>query len=133
MKITNRHERMLMAPPERIAAVVADFGRFWPTQIEPAPRKVGERLYQAGRMLWEEFDRPGALRAFRVLKPEELRAEHWFEVEPVAGATVLRHVVEGYATGKYETLWPERIEPGHDLELEAILDNVQAAVSRPEG
>ena len=83
-------------------------------------------------MLWEEFDRPGALRAFRVIRPDELRVEHWFELESAAGATVLRHTVEGYADGRYEALWRERIEPGHDVELEAIFDNVQAAVSRPD-
>ncbi len=131
MKITNRHERILMAPPERIAPLIADFDRIWPTEIEPAPRRVGDRLYEAGSMLWEEFDRPGALRAFRVIRPDELRAEHWFEVESAAGATVLRHTVEGYAVGRYEALWRERIEPSHDVELEAILDNVEAAVSRP--
>jgi hypothetical protein len=132
MKIMNRHERILMAPPERIAPLIADFDRIWPTEIGPAPRLVGDRLYEAGRMLWEEFDRPGALRAFRVLKPDELRVEHWFEVESAAGATVLRHTVEGYAVGRYEALWNERIEPGHDVELEAIFDNVQAAISRPD-
>jgi hypothetical protein len=39
-------------------------------------------LYDAGLMLWEEFDRPGAARAFRVIRPDELQAEHWFELEP---------------------------------------------------
>jgi hypothetical protein len=132
MKITNCHERILMAPPERIAPLIADFDRIWPTEIEPGPRLVGDRLYQAGWMLWEEFDRPGALRAFRVIKPAELRVEHWFEVESAAGATVLRHTVEGYAAGRYEALWRERIEPSHDLELEALFDHVQAAIARPE-
>jgi len=102
MKIMNRHERILMAPPERIARLIADFDRIWPTEFEPAPRLVGDRLYEAGRMLWEEFDRPGALRAFRVIRPGELRVEHWFEVESAAGATVLRHTVEGCAAGRYE-------------------------------
>ena len=133
MKIMNRHERILMAPPERIAPLIADFDRIWPTEIGPAPRPAGDRMYQAGRMLWEEFDRPGALRAFRVIRPDELRLEHWFEVESAAGATVLRHTVAGYATGRYEALWRERIEPGHDLELEAIFDNVEAAISQPDG
>jgi hypothetical protein len=132
MKITNRHERILMAPPERIAPLIADFDRNWPTQFGPPPRLMGDRLYEAGRMLWEEFDRPGALRAFRVIRPDELRVEHWFEVEPAAGATVLRHTVEGYAAGRYEAIWRERIEPGHDLVLEALLDNVQTAISRPD-
>jgi hypothetical protein len=132
MKITNRHERILTVPPERIAPLIADFDRIWPTQIGPAPRLIGDRLYEAGWMLWEEFDRPGALRAFRVIEPDEMRVEHWFEAEPAAGATVLRHTVEGYAAGRYEVLWRERIEPGHDVELEALFDNVAAAVSGPD-
>ncbi len=89
----------------------------------------GHRLYDAGLMLWEEFDRPGAARAFRVVRPDELQAEHWFELEPAAGAAVLRHTVEGCAAGKYEAIWRERIEPLHDLILEALLDNVEAALA----
>ena len=129
MKITNRHERVLMAPPERIAPLIADFDRIWPTEIGPPPRLVEGRLYEAGRMLWEEFDRPGALRAFRVIRPDELRLEHWFEAEPAAGGTVLRHTVEGYADGRYEAIWRDRIEPGHDVVLEALFDHVQAAIT----
>jgi hypothetical protein len=129
MKIMNRHERILTAPPERIAPLIADFDRIWPTEIGPAPRRVDDRLYQAGRMLWEEFDRPGALRAFRVIKPDGLRLEHWFEAEAAGGAMVLRHTVEGYADGRYETIWRERIEPGHDEVLEAIFDHVEAALT----
>jgi hypothetical protein len=64
MKIRNRHERIVAAPPERIAAPIADFDCVWPTEIAPAPRLQGHRLYEAGLMLWEELDRPGAARAF---------------------------------------------------------------------
>jgi hypothetical protein len=130
MKINNRHERIVMAPPERIAALIADFDRMWPTDVTgPSPRLVGDRLYAAGPMLWEEYDRPGALRAFRVISPDEMRVEHWFEAEPLAGATLLSHTVAGEATGEYEAIWRDRIEPVHDLTLEAFLDNVQAAVA----
>jgi phytoene dehydrogenase-like protein len=129
MKIRNRHERIVAAPPERIAALLADFNRFWPTEIGPAPRPQGHHLYAAGLMLWEEFDRPGAARAFRVVRPDELRLEHWFELVPGDGATIVRHTVEGCALGKYETIWRKRIEPHHDLTLEALLDNVEAAVA----
>jgi len=129
MKIRNCHERTVAAPPERIAALIADFDRFWPTEIGPAPRLQGHRLYDAGLMLWEEFDRPGAARAFRVVRPDELRVEHWFELELAEGATVVRHTVEGCAVGKYEAIWRKRIEPAHDLILEALLDNVEAAVA----
>jgi hypothetical protein len=129
MKVRNRHERMVAAPPARIAALIADFDRVWPTQIAPAPRRQGHRLYDAGLMLWEEFDPPGAARAFRVVRPEELQGEHWFELEPLEGGTVLRYTVEGRAVGKYEAIWCERIEPLHDRILEALLDNVEAAVA----
>jgi hypothetical protein len=127
MKIRNRHERIVAAAPERIAALIADLDRIWPTEIAPAPRRQGQRLYDAGLMLWEEFDRPGAARAFRVVRLGGLAAEHWFELEPADGVTVLRHTVEGRAAGRYESIWCERIEPLHDLVLEALLDNVEAA------
>jgi len=129
MKISNRHERIVPATPERVAAIVADFDRIWPTQIAPAPRGQGRRLYDTGRMLWEEFNRPGATRAFRVISPEGLQVEHWFELERVDGGTLLRHTVEGQALGKYEADWSERIEPVHNRLLEAVLDNVEAAVA----
>ena len=129
MKIRNRHERTVAAPPERITALIVDLDRVWPTDIAPAPRRQGQRLYDAGLMLWEEFDRPGAARAFRVVKPDGMQGEHWFELRPADGATVVRHTIEGSAAGKYETIWRERIEPLHDLILEALLDNVQAAVT----
>jgi hypothetical protein len=129
MKIRNRYERTVAAPPERIAALIADFDRVWPAEIAPAPRLQGHRLYDAGPMLWEEFDRPGAARAFRVVRPDGLQAEHWFELEPVEGGTVLRHTVEGRAVGKYEAIWREQIEPLHGLILEALLDNVEAALA----
>ena len=131
MKIRNRHERMIAASPERIAVLIADLDAIWPTQIGPAPQPRGYRLYDAGPMSWKEFDRPGAARAFRVIRPEEFRAEHWFELEPADGATILRHTIEGRVAGKYEAIWRRRIEPDHDLILEALLDNVQAAVARP--
>jgi hypothetical protein len=57
MKIRNRHERMIATPPERVAALIADFDRIWPTQIGLAPRPRGHRLYAAGSMLWEESAR----------------------------------------------------------------------------
>jgi hypothetical protein len=127
MKIKNRHERIIAATPELIAALIADFDRIWPTQLAPAPRLHGHRLYDAGLMLWEEYDRPGAARAFRVARPAELQGEHWFELRVAQGGTVLRHTIQGCAAGKYETIWRERIEPLHDLILEALLDNIEAA------
>jgi hypothetical protein len=130
VRIYNRHERTIAAPPGRIAELIEDFDRIWPTEISPAPHPRGHRLYEAGPMLWQEFERPGAARAFRVIRPDELRGvEHWFELERVDGGTVLRHTVDGNTVGRYEQVWSERIVPRHDQELEAILDKIEAAVA----
>jgi len=127
MKIRNIHERMIAATPEQIAPLLADFERIWPTQIAPAPRAQGERLYKTSMMLWQEYDRRGATRAFRVLDPPELRGEHWFGLERVGTGTLVRHTVQGEAFGDYEAIWRDRIEPAHDTILEAILDNIETA------
>jgi hypothetical protein len=49
-------------------------------------------------MIWEEFERAGAIRAFRVILPEELQGQHWFEVQAVDGGTLVRHTVDGEAS-----------------------------------
>jgi len=128
MKISNRHERVLAATPERVAALVADFEQVWPTQIAPAPRRRGPRLFQAGMMVWEEVDRQSAVRAFRVVSPNGLQAEHWFETEPADGGILLRHTIDGEALGEYEEIWRERIEPGHDRVIEALFDKIEATI-----
>jgi hypothetical protein len=129
VKIRNVHERTIQASPEQLGAIVADLDAIWPTQISPAPYPDG-KLWRSGTRLWQEFDRLGAVRAFRVVSPPELRAEHWFEIESAKDGTVLRHVIDGEAFGEYEAIWRDRIEPGHNLVLEALLDNVQHVVER---
>ena len=129
VRIRNRHERTVLAHPERIKELIADLDRVWPTHITPVPRRREDGLYDAGLMRWEEVDRPGAARAFRVVSPDEIRAEHWFEVEPADGGAILRHVIDGSAAGKYEAIWRDRIGPLHDRILEALLDNVETQVT----
>ena len=64
-----------------------------------------------------------------MVRPDELQVEHWFELVPAEGATVVRHTVEGSTAGKYEAIWRERIEPLHDQVLEALFDNVETQVA----
>ena len=124
-----RHERVISATPEQLAGLLSDLDAIWPTQIAPAPRPLGDGRYEAPPMIWEEFERPGAIRAFRVILPEELQGQHWFEVQAVDGGTLVRHTVDGEAFGEYEAIWRDRIEPRHDLILEALLDNIEASVA----
>ena len=126
--MANVHERTFAATPKQLVPLIADFDAIWPTQVAPAPRPEGE-LLRVSPMRWQEFDRPGAVRAFRVVSPPEVRGEHWFELEPVEGGTRLRHTIEGEASGAYEAIWRDRIEPLHDLVLEAMLDNVEPIIS----
>lgn len=130
MKINNRHARLIPAPPERLAQLLAEFpGSMWPSQVGPVPVLQERGLYRAGSMVWQEFERPGAARAFRVLEPEGLQqVEHRFELEPQAGGTVLRHTLSGEMIGDYEDFWRKRIEPDHDETLEALLDRAEEAV-----
>jgi len=128
VKVASVHERRFGATPERLAALVADFDAIWPTEIAPAPRRDGA-LLRVPTMRWQEFDRRGAVRAFRVVSPPEMHGEHWFEVECVEGGTMLRHTIDGEASGSYEAVWRDQIEPIHDLLLEAMLDNVGRIVA----
>lgn len=128
MEIQNSHHRLVIASSDRIADLLADLDRVWPTQLAPAPRLRANGLYDAGPMLWQETEPPRTVRAFRVVKPSGLQAEHAFELEPLGAGTVVRHTVRGRAVGEWEALWRDRIEPLHDLILEALLDNLEAAV-----
>jgi hypothetical protein len=131
MKIDNRHERVFAATADELAALVADFDRIWPTEICSAPRPSGGRLYEVGMMVWEELDRAGTIRAFRVISPESLRAEHWFDVERDAAGERLRHTIVGEAVSAEETIWRERIEPVHDHVIEALFDNIETELGPP--
>ena len=136
MNIHNVHERVVRALPERVASLVADFDGIWPEEIARAPRYFGDGVYVVDPMVWEEIARPGAARAFRVIHPPELEAEHWFELQAVPGGTSLRHVLAGEARSGFADLWRDRLEAIHDRILEALLDRVAASAvtsTRREG
>lgn len=124
MKLANVHQRTFAATPEQLTAHLADLDAIWPTHITPAPRPQGE-LLRASPMLWQEFPRPGAVRAFRVVAPTGIRGEHWFDLRRVEEGAVLRHTIDGEASGPYEAIWREQIEPVHDRVLEALFDNLE--------
>src|SRR5262245_19979423 len=69
MKICKIHERTIAATPEQIVQLLADFEGIWPTQIAPAPRAQGERLYKTQIMHWQEHDTAAAARAIRDHRP----------------------------------------------------------------
>lgn len=126
MKIHNAHERVVDGTPEQIGALIADLGAIWPEHIARAPRYFGDGVYVANPMVWEEIPRPDAARAFRVIHPPGLDAEHWFEVRRVPAGTLLRHVIAGEAGPEFAELWRNQLSTLHDRILEALLDRVAA-------
>lgn len=136
MKIDNAHERVVAGTPEQVAALVADFDAVWPDHIVDAPRYYGDGVYVAQPMVWQEIERVDAARAFRVIHPPELEAEHWFEIREAPRGTLVRHVICGEARAEFADLWRDRLEPIHDRVLEALLDRVAASAvtfTRHEG
>jgi hypothetical protein len=126
MRIHNAHERVVDGTPEQVAALVADFDAIWPVDIARAPRYFGDGVYAADPMVWEEVARADAARAFRVIHPPGLEAEHWFEVRETPTGTLVRHVISGEARAAFADLWRNRLEAIHDRILEALLDRVAA-------
>jgi len=126
MKIHNAHERVVDATPGQVAALIADFDAIWPEDIARAPRYFGDGVYAADPMVWEEIARPGAARAFRVIHPPGIDAEHWFEVRRAPTGTLLRHVIAGEAGPEFAERWRDRLAAIHDRILEALLDRVAA-------
>jgi hypothetical protein len=126
VKVFNVHERLLTAAPEDVAAVFGDMSRVWP---DPVPAPLDGDL-QMGPMLWRRFDRPGSPAAFSMAGPPEFPGEHWFEVgSDGRGGSVLRHTIAAEAIGDFEEVWRDRIEPMHNVYIEALFDKVQAEVS----
>jgi hypothetical protein len=124
MKIDNVHERVVAGAPDRVAQLIDDFDEIWPAPIACVPRHLGGGVYAVAPMVWEEITREGAVRAFRVIHPPGLDAEHWFEVRPSPHGTLVRHVVAGEAHSELDDIWREQLEPVHDRILEALLDRL---------
>lgn len=115
MKISNRQERFVAATPERVAAVIADFDAIWPTQIAPAPRRLERWPYEAGLMLWQEVDRPGAARALPGGQ---------------AGAVARRALVQARVRVRRDTPAPHGEEPS-TCEVRGGLERADRADARP--
>jgi hypothetical protein len=122
MRVHNVHERAFPAPPATVAALFEDMDRLWPT---PVPRPEHGKL-RMGLMLWEG---DGAT-SFRIVAPADFPARHWFEVAADgSGGTILRHTVAGEAVGEFEAIWRDRVEPMHDVYIEALFDRAEEALA----
>jgi Polyketide cyclase / dehydrase and lipid transport len=133
--VRNVHQRLIAAPPERVASLLetlaSDDDRVWPHDRWVAlrldgPLAPGSRgghgpiRYEVARV------EPGRLVEFRFPRRSGFRGLHRFEIEPNGDGTVIRHVLEGTIHGRTRVVWPLVIRPLHDALLEDALDKVES-------
>ena len=126
MRIHNVHEREV----GDASAAIERIEEFWPgdrwTSLRlDRPLGVGARSGRA--VVREEVVEyaPRERLVFRITQPKGIEAQHRFD----ANGSVLRHTVEGRATGLMRVGWPLVIEPLHDALLEDLLDRAQGAAA----
>ena len=128
MKMSNVHERTFDATPEQLAAIVQDFDRIWPTEIARAPTPQGDASTN-WLHIWQEYDKPGAARHVPSRQSDDLQAEALvFDVEAWRYASA-SHDRRRAMRRRRVVHWRDRIEPGHDVVLEKLLDNVGETVA----
>lgn len=133
----NRHERRLAAEPERVIELLGSLAsaedRVWPSDRWPAVRlDRGLAVGSAGGHGFVRYhvEEVGACRVVMRFEPVmRLDGTHRFEIEPVAGGTVLRHVLEARPRSWMRLAWPVLVAPLHDALVEDALDGVEARLA----
>jgi L-amino acid N-acyltransferase YncA len=138
MHVRNIHERLLLASPAEVGALIDSLAgpddRLWPGERWPALRLDGRLAAGATgghgpiRYTVESYV-PGRLIRFRFTRPSGFNGTHSFIVEPApGGAALLRHDLEMRATGTAWLSWPVVFRPLHNALIEDALDRASAAV-----
>jgi hypothetical protein len=138
VRIHNVHERRLPASPEQVGHLLDSLGAaadsLWPTEHWP-PMRFDRPLGPGAdgghgpiRYRVEEHE-PGSRVCFRFTGPPGLTGTHEFSVQETPGGCLLRHVIEGRASGRMLAAWPLVFRPLHDALLEDALNQAHAAVT----
>jgi len=137
MKIYNRHERRISAPPDKVGSLLDSLSgpadRLWPAADWPAmkfdaPLREGARgghgpvrycvtEYLPGHRVVFQFEGEGLT--------DGLDGRHFFEVVPRSDYTVLRHVVDADCDLRMWAKWHILIGPMHDALIEDAFDRVE--------
>lgn len=140
MRVRNVHERVIGAPVERVGALLDRLGGrddvLWPPEWAPmeldGPVAPGAAGGHGGLRYRVTGHVPGRRVGFTVDPGQGLHGDHTFTAEPAGpGRTLLRHEIDGRATGAMRLLWPVAVRPAHDVVVERILDRAATAVGDP--
>lgn len=137
--IRDSHERRIAAPPDDVGALLETLGspgdRLWRTRIPE--RMVLDRGLEPGSRGGHGPVRyrvsahvPGRSVEFTFERPFPLVGTHRFEVEPTAGGgALLRHTLEGRATGALRWQWPLFVKAAHVTVVEDIHDHAERTLT----
>jgi carbon monoxide dehydrogenase subunit G len=140
MKIFNRHERRIPAPPDEVGSLLDSLSgpadRLWPADDWPAmkfdaPLREGARgghgpvryrvtEYMPGRRIVFQFEGGGLT--------DGLDGRHFFEVIPRQNCTLIRHVVDADCGLRMWAKWHILIGPMHDALIEDAFDRVEQRI-----
>jgi hypothetical protein len=138
MNVLNIHERKLIAPPERVGALIDSLSSLedslWPKQAWP--RMKFDRVLSVGAVgghgpvrYFVEAYSPGRSIKFRFTGPRGFNGYHGYEVlSPTPQSCILRHTLEMATQGPAIVSWPVIFRPMHDALIEDSLALAQAAL-----
>jgi hypothetical protein len=141
MKVTNIHQRLLHATPERAGALIDTLATptdpMWPSR--PWPRMRLDRPLAVGAIGGHgpigyvvEAYAPGQSVRFRITAPKGFDGWHQFEVLDATPAhCVLEHRIEMRTRGAGTLLWALAIRWLHDAMVEDVLTQAEAALGLP--
>ncbi|NHC12504.1 SRPBCC family protein [Motilibacter deserti] len=138
MLIRNVHERLLLADPDAVGALVDALGGesdvLWPSDRWPAlrldrPLRAGA-VGGHGRIRYAVVaHQPARSAVFRFRSPAGVVGVHRFEVERRERVgTVLRHTLEAEVHGTTRLVWSLALRNLHDALIEDLLDRAELAV-----
>jgi hypothetical protein len=138
MKVTNIHQRLLNASPERVGALIDSLAspadpmwpsRPWPRMRLDRPLAVGATGGHGPIGYVVEAYTPGQSVRFRITAPKGFDGWHQFEVLDATSAhCVLEHRIEMRTRGFGTPLWALAIRWLHDAMVEDVLTQAEAAL-----
>lgn len=138
MQVTNIHQRLLHASPERVGALIDTLAtpgdpmwpsRPWPRMRLDRPLAVGARGGHGPIGYVVESYVPGQSVRFRITAPRGFEGWHQFEVLDATSAhCVLEHRIEMRTHGRGTLLWALAIRWLHDAMVEDVLTQAEAAL-----
>lgn len=138
MKVTNVHQRLLHASPERVSALIEALGTpadgLWPAGTWPrirfdGPLAVGVKGGHGIVGYFVDAYAPGHSIRLRFTAPKGFDGWHAFEIlDATAQHCVLEHRIEMKASLRAALLWRLVIRPLHDACVEDVLSKAQASL-----